>query len=360
MQYTSRMTSRPLGLSQGALCGLSAAALFGLSAPLAKLLLPHVGVLPLASLLYLGAGIGLVGWSLGTRSNAPARESALRRADAVPLVAIVALGGVIGPILMLVGLARVSAVAGALLLNLEGPLTILLAVLLFGEHLGLRGALAAALVFAGAAALAFAPGALRADPLGVLCLAGACASWGVDNNLTQRLSLRDPVALARIKTLGAGLCSGALAWATNTAWPEPGAAALALAVGSVCYGASLVLDTYALRLLGAAREAAFFATAPFVGALAAVPLLGETPRAMQVVAALLMAGGVAVLLRERHGHEHAHDTLEHEHRHVHDAHHQHAHDASVPLVEPHSHPHRHAPLVHDHPHVSDLHHRHSH
>jgi len=37
---------------------------------------------------------------------------------------------------MLIGLARLSAVAGALLLNLEAPFTILLAVLLFGEHLG--------------------------------------------------------------------------------------------------------------------------------------------------------------------------------------------------------------------------------
>lgn len=354
------MTSRPHGLSQGALCGLSAAALFGLSAPLAKLLLPHVGVLPLASLLYLGAGLGLVAWGLLPRSHAAAHEPALRRSDVPPLVAIVALGGVIGPILMLVGLARVSAVAGALLLNLEGPLTIVLALLLFGEHLGLRGAIAAALVFAGAATLAFAPGELRADPLGVVCLAGACASWGVDNNLTQRLSLRDPVALARIKTLGAGVCSGAIALATSAAWPEPAAAALALAVGSVCYGASLVFDTYALRLLGAAREAAFFATAPFVGAIAAVPLLGETPRASQVIAALLMAGGVAVLLRERHAHTHGHEALEHEHSHVHDAHHQHAHDESVPTQEPHSHPHRHASLVHDHPHVSDLHHRHSH
>lgn len=51
--------------------------------------------------------------------------------------------------------------------------------------------------------------------------------------------------------------------------------AIALGLGVLSYGASVVLDAYALRLHGAAREAAYLATAPFVGAAAAVPLLGE-------------------------------------------------------------------------------------
>jgi hypothetical protein len=136
----------------------------------------------------------------------------------------------------------------------------------------------------------------------------------------------------------------------------------ALALGAASYGLSILLDMYALRLLGAAREAALFATAPFIGALAALPLLQEQLRAVDVAAGSLMAVGVVLLLRERHGHLHTHAPLEHEHLHVHDAHHQHAHEGFEDLTSalPHSHPHRHAPLVHDHPHVSDLHHRHRH
>jgi drug/metabolite transporter (DMT)-like permease len=347
---------------RGAAFGLAAAALFGLSAPLAKLLLPGAGPLAMAGLLYLGGGLGLViaggvrWWRSGGRVER--REAALRASDAGLLLGIVVAGGMIGPVLMLVGLARVSGVVGSLLLNLEAPFTMVLAVLLFREHLAGRALAGSSLVVAGAVLLAYRPGALHADPLGVAALAGACLSWAVDNNLTQRLSVRDPVAIVRIKALGAGAGSLLLAVLVGQPFPTPGVAAWALAVGFFGYGVSIVLDVYALRLLGAAREAALFATAPFVGALAAVPLLGESMRLADVAAGAVMAAGVAVMLRERHSHVHTHEAIEHDHLHVHDAHHQHGHDG--PVTEPHSHWHRHASVTHDHPHVPDLHHRHPH
>jgi drug/metabolite transporter (DMT)-like permease len=348
---------------RGALCGLTAAALFGLSAPLAKLLLPGAGPLLLAALLYLGGGLGLSLLALARRHGGEApREAKVRlRTDGPLLAAIIVAGGMLGPVLMLEGLSRMSAVAASLLLNLEGPFTILLALAVFGEHLGRWGVAAAACTLGGAALLGFAPGEVRGDWLGVLCLAGACLAWAVDNNLTQRLSLKDPLAVVRIKALGAGLCMLALALLRGQVLPEGKVLAGALGLGAASYGLSILLDMYALRLLGAAREAALFATAPFVGALAALPLLGERLRAVDVGAGGLMAVGVALLLRERHGHLHTHAPLEHEHLHVHDAHHQHAHEGVSPEPGvPHSHPHRHAPLTHDHPHVSDLHHRHRH
>ena len=125
----------------------------------------------------------------------------------------------------------------------------------------------------------------------------------------------------------------------------------ALRVGSLSYGLSIVLDAYALRLVGAAREAAYFATAPFVGAIAAAVLLGDTLSLADAAVMAVMAAGVALLLREHHAHEHAHEELEHTHVHVHDEHRQHERGPEDPSGEPHSHPHRHAPLVHDHLHV---------
>jgi drug/metabolite transporter (DMT)-like permease len=44
-----------------------------------------------------------------------------------------------------------------------------------------------------------------------------------------------------------------------------------------------VLDVYALRFVDAAREPAFFATAPFARAVLAVPLLGERLRQTDLV-----------------------------------------------------------------------------
>jgi drug/metabolite transporter (DMT)-like permease len=348
---------------RGALMGLGAAALFGISAPVAKLLLPSSSPLVLASLLYLGSGLGLATAGVvrrRLRPGVPEREARLGRKDVPLLAGIILCGGVIGPVLMLTGLERLSGVAASLLLNLEGPFTILLALLVFGEHLGRAGALAAGLIFSGAAVLGAEAGEVHGDVLGALAIAGACLSWAVDNNLTQRLSLKDPIALVRIKALGSGACTLALAWLTGQPFPSARVLGATLVLGFASYGLSIVLDAYALRLLGAAREAAYFATAPFIGALVSVPLLGERLRSLDLVAGALMAAGVVLLLRERHGHVHTHEPLEHEHLHIHDEHHQHAHPGMNEITEPHSHPHRHAPITHDHPHVSDLHHRHKH
>lgn len=345
---------------RGAALGLGAAALFGVSAPLAKVLLGRLSPVLLAGLLYSGAALGL--W-LYRAVTPPSQEARLARGDAGKLAAVVLTGGIAGPVLMLLGLQRVTALSGSLLLNLEAPLTLLLALVAFGEHLG-RGALFAALaIIAGAVVLELEPGAWGGDGVGVALLAAASACWAIDNNLTQRLSLRDPFAIVRVKTLVAGAVNTALGLWVAPPGPQPSAASVlaALALGSLSYGVSVVFDAYALRAIGAAREAAYFATAPFVGALAAALLLGDpvTPRA--ALAMLVMAAGVAGLLRERHSHVHHHEALEHEHLHTHDdEHHHHEHDPDDPAAEPHSHAHRHAPLVHEHRHVPDLHHRHRH
>lgn len=347
------------GSRRGAFCGLLAAGLFGVSAPIAKRLLPETGPLVLASLLYLGAGLALSLVLAGRRR--PPSEPPLARADLPLLGVIMVAGGVLGPILMLVGLAHTSGVAGALLLNLEGVFTIALAVWFFGEHLDRHAVPAAALVLAGGVALAWPTGTGAPEPLGALALAGACTCWALDNNLTQRLSLRDPVALVRVKALGAGTGTLLLALVLDGRFPAVPVAGAALALGAVSYGSSIVLDTYALRHVGAAREAAYFATAPFFGALVAVPLLGESLGPSELLAGASMAGGVALLVRARHSHVHPHDAMVHDHLHRHDdPHHAHVHEPPMPADATHSHVHSHASLVHDHPHVPDAHHRHSH
>ncbi len=218
--------------------------------------------------------------------------------------------------------------------------------------------LGVAVIVTGALALGFGPGALRADTVGMLCLVAACGAWAIDNNLAQRLALRDPVAVARAKTLVAGAVTVLLALVGGEARPRVSVVLGALVIGSTGYGASIVLHLLAVRGLGAARQAALFATAPFIGAAVAVPLLGERPGPFEVSGGALMAVGLWTLVRARHGHVHAHEPIEHEHRHVHDEHHRHDHAGAV--AEPHSHVHRHGPLVHDHPHLPDTHHRHGH
>jgi drug/metabolite transporter (DMT)-like permease len=237
---------------------------------------------------------------------------------------------------------------------------VLIGVMAFGEHIGRRATGAAVLIFGGATVLALGNGDLSGTAWGVALIAAACAGWALDNNLTQSLTLRDPRAVVRIKVGVAGTFNLVVALLRGEHLPAPGLLVAALALGAVSYGASVLLDAYALRALGAAREAAVFATAPIAGVFVAVVVFGDAFSVRQLAAGALMAVGVVLLLRDRHFHVHAHAPTEHEHVHLHDEHHQHEHASGVDPTEPHSHEHHHDALVHAHQHVSDLHHRHGH
>jgi drug/metabolite transporter (DMT)-like permease len=208
-------------------------------------------------------------------------------------------GGFAGPTLLLVGLQRLSGVLGSLLLNLEAIFTMVLASLFFRDRLAVGEWFGALLIVGGAAVVSYRPGEIRADGIGVLSVAGACLCWGLDNNLLQRVSSYDPVSVVQIKAVSAGLVSVLLALAIGQRLVGASVLPAALGIGFVCYGISIVFDVYALRYLGAAREAAFFATAPFLGALAAVPLLGDRLSRTDAMGAGLMAVGVAVFRYRR-------------------------------------------------------------
>lgn len=334
--------------------------MFGVTAPIAKRLAAEIPPLALSSMLYIGAGIGLSILLRARRRGRPV-EAPLLSADVPRLAAVTFFGGVAAPWLLVSGLARAPGVVGALALGLELPFTAILAVLIFGDALGAREWLGIGVVMAGGALLALPGAGSHGDPIAVAAIAGACLCWAIDSNLTQRLSGKDPVAVSRVKGLAAGVVSLLLSRAAGERIPESaGLVTEALATGFVGYGLSLVLYTRALRDLGTARTGAIFATAPFLGAIAALAIFVEAPPRVAWLAGALMAGGLAVLLGARHGHPHTHEGVEHEHLHVHDEHHRHAHAPGDPPGEPHTHFHAHEPLTHDHPHVPDLHHRHEH
>ena len=343
-------TSDPI--RRGTVAGLTAAIAFGLSAPASKWLLGRIDPLLLAGLLYLGAFVALSAWRRTSR-----QEARLRRADLPKLGVVVVSGGIAAPVLLLFGLDRLSGLTGSLLLNLEGVFTIVLGILWFGEHLGRRAWIGAIGVLGGAALLGLDGGGGEATVLGVALVLAACVGWAVDNNVTQVLTTRDPRQIVLVKAGVAGVFNVTLALALGSRLPAVEITLGALALGAVSYGLSILLDAYALRYLGAAREAVVFATAPFAGAALSIVLLSDVPSLVDGFAALGMLLGMALLLTDRHDHVHDHVPIVHEHVHVHDAHHRH-HDGDV--AEPHSHEHHHDALTHRHAHVSDVHHRHRH
>jgi len=340
----------------GVLAALGAAVLFGAGTPVAKLLLGAVSPWLLAGLLYLGSGLGLLLFRTARRS-APVHLSA---AEMGWLLAAIAAGGILAPVLLMWGLSGMPASGASLLLNAEGVFTALLAWFLFRENFDRRIAFGMVLIVAGAVVLSWPEDARVTETLPALAVVAACFLWGLDNNLTRKVSLADATFIAMAKGLSAGVVNVALAWIVAPALPSAPIMFAALALGLVTYGVSLVLFVQALRHLGTARTAAYFSTAPFAGAALSIAVLGEPVTANLLVAGVLMGAGVWLHLTERHEHEHTHEPLEHEHEHVHDEHHQHEHDFPVASGERHAHPHRHEPLTHTHSHFPDAHHRHTH
>lgn len=346
---------------RGIFNALAAAALFGLSTPLAKVLLGTMPPLLLAGLLYAGSGIGLCVWlALRQLRQRPAAEAPLTRADLPWLAGAVLFGGMLGPVLLMAGLAQTPASTASLLLNLESVLTAALAWVVFRENVDRRVFLGMLAIVAGSVLLSWQRPTGTEVPWGALAIAGACLCWAIDNNLTRPVSGGDPVQIAAIKGGVAGTITIAIALLAGYHLP----AALPLLatglLGLVGYGVSLVLFVLALRDLGTARTGAYFSTAPFVGAALSLLLFAEHPTGMFWLAGALMALGVWLHVSERHTHEHTHAALVHNHRHRHDEHHQHTHDFPWDGNEPHTHPHVHEPLIHSHPHYPDLHHRHGH
>jgi drug/metabolite transporter (DMT)-like permease len=347
------------GLSPAITAALAAALLFGASTPIAKQLLQDTSPMLLAGLLYLGSGIGLgVGRLVRDRGW---RGPGLRRAEWAWLLLTIGFGGVLAPLLLMLGLARTPAASASLLLNLEAVLTALLAWVVFRENTDRRVVLGMALIVAGAAVLAGrGPSHLPGFGGGAPLIALACLCWALDNNLTRKVSATDAAFLAGLKGLVAGVVNTGLAVLLGAGFPGPAGIAEAMTLGLFGYGVSLMLFVLALRGLGAARTGAYFSTAPFMGAAIAVLAFGERPSPTFWVAAVLMGAGVWLHLQERHEHAHTHLPVRHSHRHVHDEHHQHSHEFDWDGRGAHTHEHTHALLTHRHPHYPDIHHGHRH
>jgi drug/metabolite transporter (DMT)-like permease len=342
---------------------LASAALFGVSTPAAKALLGSIHPTILAGLLYCGAGLGIAILRHIARPllfPLDAKETPLGTSDVPWLVGAIVVGGVVGPVLLMAGLARTDAAAASLLLTLEGVATALLAWFVFHENFDRRIALGMGCLVAGALVLSWTGQPTLSGFIGPLAIVGACVAWGIDNNLTRKVSLSDPLQIVELKGVIAGPVSLALGFWAGGSLPAFSSLLIAGIVGFLGYGVSLALFVLSLRHLGTARTGAYFSTAPFLGTVAAVLFLHEPVTVQLVVAGALMAIGVWLHLTEDHEHEHVHEFMEHEHPHVHDAHHQHEHTPNDPTGEPHTHLHRHETLKHKHAHVPDMHHIHRH
>ncbi len=336
--------------------GLTSAFLFGAATPASKVLLGDIQAQVLAGLLYLGAALGVLPLVIKERTFRwpwQAGRSTIRL-----LIGAVVLGGIIGPLLLLLGLKAASAGSVSLWLNLEFVATVILGHYVFKEQLSRRGWVAAAGTLAAAILLAGFEGG-GGGVIAVLLIASGCLCWGFDNHLTALVDGITPAQTTLWKGVVAGIFNLFMGGAIAGSAGRPAGIMAALVVGALSYGLSIWLYIAAAQGLGATRSQMVFSVAPFFGLLLSVTLLGESFTAAQAIAALIIIISLLILFSDKHAHVHRHTAMSHQHRHHHDeSHHDHVHEGET--KENHVHWHKHQPRKHAHKHWPDLHHRHDH
>lgn len=347
-----------------AMQAIFAAVLFGISTPLSKVLLGSIEPVTLASLLYLGSGIGLVLFQLirHLTIRPTKNEASLSRKDIPWLIGAIAFGGVLAPIILMVSLQATPASTASLLLNFEGVATTLIALLVFKENIGKGVGIAVILITLSSIILSWDFSNHWGISIGVMGVILACVCWGIDNNLTRNISSKNPYTIVAIKGISAGLFSLFLSLLIGNQLPELKIAMLAMLLGFFSYGLSIVLFVLAMRNLGSARTSALFGTAPFIGAILSFILFRSIPGILFMIAFPIMISGTILLMKDKHGHYHNHEPMIHEHKHTHnDGHHYHIHCEIPDFMDiSHSHMHEHEALEHTHAHMPDINHRHGH
>ncbi|MHB8096950.1 MAG: DMT family transporter [Erysipelotrichaceae bacterium] len=336
-----------------------AALLYGISSPVSKILLVEVSPTLMAALLYLGAGIGMLGVNLLQILLKQNKSEAKITSKELPFVVAMIVLDILAPIFLMLGLTMTTSANASLLNNFEIVATTLIALFIFKETIGNRMWIAIGLITLSSMMLSLSDYSSLSFSIGSLFVLLACISWGFENNCTRMLSIKDPLQIVVIKGFGSGIGSLIVSFIMNDLRFNYLYLVYALILGFVAYGMSIFLYIKAQRELGAARTSAFYATAPFIGVVISWIVLREPITLIFIFALIVMLFGTYFAVSELHRHQHMHHKETHDHKHNHnDDHHNHTHDFEV--SGDHSHEHTHENLEHSHSHLPDLHHRHSH
>lgn len=333
-----------------------AAVSYGVCAPFSTLLLEKLPPTMMAALLYLGMGIGM--FIVGLFNRGERTEAKITKKEMPYVVAMIILD-IGASIFLMVGLSMTTPANASLLNNFEIVVTAVIALSFFKEAIGKRMWIAIVCITFASLILSVEDVSSFSFSLGSVFVLGACLCWGIENNCTRMLSLKDPLQIVTINGLFSGAGALIIAFVIGEVKFAPLYILLGLLLGFAVFGLSIFFYIKAQRELGAARTSAYYAIAPFVGTALSFVMFRQPITISFGIALVIMIIGAYLAASEKHRHTHTHEVFTHEHRHSHDdGHHNHTHDYEV--VGEHSHVHTHEKIMHKHEHTPDLHHTHLH
>lgn len=271
-----------------------AAVFYALNMPASKLLLKYTEPTMLAAFLYLGAGIGIGVLFLFHRRE---KSENLTKKDLPYTLGMIVLD-VAAPICLMFGLTHTTSANASLLNNFEIVATSLVALLLFKEAVSKRLWAAILLITISSSVLSVEDLSGLRFSWGSLLVLAAAACWGLENNCTRSISSKNTYEIVTLKGIFSGLGSLIIAFCTGEKLPGPSIVGIALLLGFVAYGLSIFFYIKAQSVLGAAKTSAYYAVAPFVGALLSFAFLREPLTLRYAVAFLIMAAGTVLVVRD--------------------------------------------------------------
>ena len=258
---------------------------FNLAVPVVAEMHPYVA----GALRYLLAAAIMLSLTLFRGESVP-----LRHARSYIVLGII---GVFGfNLLFFLGMARTSAVNGALIMALNPLLTSLIAYAVIRERPHLRQWIGFPVGLAGVAVVVLGAGAELHGALGDVFMLGACLSWAFYNVYVKKLTPPDTSGIAStagIMSVGA-LALTAVALISGAPFVMPslhaGAALLIMAVGGGVL--AYLFWNAGIAKIGAARASIFLNLVP-VASMIIATLEGEPPTLVQLIGGALVIGAVS-------------------------------------------------------------------
>lgn len=309
---------------------LLAAVFYAINTPFSKVLLNNVTPTFMAAFLYLGAGVG-VGIMYLFHVKHEEKAERLTKKDFPYTIGMIVLD-IAAPIFLMIGINLGIASNASLLGNFEIVATTLIALLIFKGKVSGRLWTAIGFITLSSIVLSFEGSGSFQFSIGSLFVILATCCWGLENNCTRKISEKSTYEIVLLKGIFSGGGSFVIAMFLGERIPEAKYIVAVMLLGFVAYGLSIFLYIRAQRDLGAAKTSAYYAVAPFVGALLAFVINGEKLTVMYFVGlAFMLVGTVFVVydtMVKHHIHGHTH-TIVHTHNgvtHTHVINHEHEHN----------------------------------
>ena len=273
------------------LWAILAAALYAVSSPVSKILLVKLSPTFIASLLYLGAGMGMSFIAaFRNRTNRAGDELQLTKRELPYILGMIVLD-IAAPVFLMLGLSLTTPANVSLLNNFEIVTTSLIAYFIFKEAINRRLWLGIGLITLASMILSVENIRSLSFSFGSLFTLSACICWGFENNCTRMLSRKDPLKVVIIKGFGSGTGALFLSLLRREASFHMPYIFAALLLGFVSYGLSIYFYVYAQRELGAAKTSAYYAIAPFIGVSISLVMFRQLPGITFIIALLIMISG---------------------------------------------------------------------